>query len=137
MQRDFIKKIRIMAALSVYDKYDGEKDRKLDGNFKRDYIYKKNCWSRICVTFGFLILAGFYMLYTIFVNDISLETLDFIVHAKRLGIVWIILMVIYTVIGSYVYGKQYDKAQKRLNSYYSLLKKLNDYQTEENTQERN
>lgn len=118
------RKIRIMTGLAVYDKHYGRKDRLIEGHYRRDYIYKKNCWTRICIVFGFCILLGFYAMDLIFVNEIDFFTFDFVMAAKKAGFLLLALLVFYSLIGRYLYGKEYDSAERRLTSYYALIEKL-------------
>lgn len=118
------KKIRIMTVLAIYDKYQGKKDKKIDNNFKGDYIYKKNWETRVFVVLGFLVLAGLYVLNLIFIQEFDYTTIDFISKAKKSAYILGIILILYTILGMYTNGKEYDKAQKRLKSYYSLLSRL-------------
>lgn len=118
------KKIRIMTALAIYDKYQGKKDKKIDSYFKGDYIYKKNWMTRVFVVLGFLVLAGLYTLNLIFVQEIDYTAIDLISKGKKSAFLLGIVLILYTTLGMYTNGKEYDKAQKRLKSYYSLLSRL-------------
>lgn len=121
------KKIRIMTALAVYDKYYSKKDRDIECNYRRDYIYKKNCTNRICVTFGYFFLVALYFCYLIFTDRFSLADFDFMGLAKTILFIWLLLMAVYTVLGMFLYGREYDSAQRRLKSYQALLDRLEDY----------
>lgn len=125
------RKIRIMTGLAIYDKHYGRKDRMIESNFRRDYIYKKNCITRICVTIGFCILLGFYAMDLFFINEIDFFTFDFVWEAKKAGFVLIVLLVFYSLMGRYLHGKEYDQAERRLTSYHSLIEKLHEMNEKE------
>lgn len=121
------RKIRIMTGLAVYDKHYGRKDRMIECNFRNDYIYKKNCWTRICIVAGFLILLGFYAMDLIFINEIDFLKFNFKLAGIKLGVVLLLLLIVYSLIGRFLYGREYDAAERRLSSYYSLIDKLNTF----------
>ncbi|MBS4959924.1 MAG: hypothetical protein KHZ62_03775 [Clostridiales bacterium] len=117
-------KIRTMAILAVYDKKFGSKDRKIENNYKGDYIYKNNCINRIGVTIGFFIIICFYVFHLLFFTEFDITTFDYRGFVEKCGIAWLLLLLIYTIIGHFVYGREYDLAEKRLKGYEILIRHL-------------
>lgn len=124
-------KIKLMSKLAIYEKKYGKMDNKLDGYYKGDYIYIHNWWTRGSVLIASCILAGFLILHKTYVEKINVIKMDYQGEAIRMGVLFIGLIVVYSIMGTYVYGKQYDKAQKRLSRYFTMLKQLNDYSKQE------
>lgn len=122
------KKIRIMTAMAIYDKYYGDKDRKIDGHYRADYIYKKNSFTRLSVLTGIIILCGIYAINLIFNGNFDITEFNYIYEAEIFGVALVGILILYTIISSHIYGKEYDDAQQRLENYsylMDMLKNLN------------
>ena len=118
------RKIRIMSALAVYDKYYGEKDREIMSYHKWDYVYKKNSATRIFVFFGCVILLGLYYLNMIFVNSLLLDFDNINGMVLQSVIIVALVLAAYTVLGTFIYAKAYDRTVKRYTGYLKLLEVL-------------
>lgn len=119
------KKIRIMTSLAIYDKYWGEKDRKIEGYYRTDYVYKKNCWTRICVGMGLFVLFLFYGLYIMFVKEVDFASINYKLMAEKWILFVILVLIFYTVIGTILGIREYERANRRLKNYNRLLERLN------------
>lgn len=119
------KKIRMMTSLAIYDKHYGEKDRKIEGYYRTDYVYKKNCWTRICIGMGLFVLFLFYGFYIMFVKEVDFASINYKVTAEKWIIFVIAVLVFYTIVGTITAVREYEKADKRLKNYNKLLERLN------------
>ena len=117
-------KIIIMSKMAVYDKRGFDKDAKANHYFRHDYIYKRNMSMRFFLGFGCLILLFFYALHVLAVEDADIFTLDFGSEALSVLIYILVIMVVYSFIGTIVFTREYLHSQKRINEYFSLMKQL-------------
>lgn len=124
-------KIILMTKLAVYDKYEGEADRRANEYYRHDYIFKKNIWTRFCAAVGAVILLAFDWLWKIFVKEIDLSLLNY--RQELLDAVFFIVavMILYTLIGTVKATVEYNRSQKRLQKYFYVLNKLDRLQLED------
>ncbi|MGE4214648.1 MAG: hypothetical protein AB7E42_07735 [Anaerotignaceae bacterium] len=120
-----LKKIRIMTNLAIYDKHHGEEDRKITSHYRRDYVYKKNLGIRIGVILGSAVLAMLYYGYKLFVAETDIFVTFSKGEAIKIGIAVVILLVVYTIIGTVVNRARYSLAEERCLKYEKMLSKLN------------
>lgn len=113
-----------MTKLAIHDKTYGKKDDEAAKSYKFDYVYKKNFVTRLGVLMGIFILFGFYVLDLIFVREVDLSSYNYILNAKLFGITTVGILIIYSLIGIIIFGREYRKAEKRMKKYHLLLKKL-------------
>ncbi len=118
------KSIIMMTRLAIYDKHQGEADRKITDHFRHDYIYRKNILSRLGAFIGgtlVIILIGLNKIYTGEMNVFELDYNDLVVSVV---VFFAVLFLIVTLISSVVAAMEYNKAQTRINKYYELLRRL-------------
>lgn len=118
------KKIRIMTALAVYDKGAGRRDKKADGYYKMDYIYKRNAGTRLGVFFGALTLYFFRVMNLVLENNLESLLMDLKTEIFGFAIFTGILLLAYTALGTFVTAREYNGASRRLKNYYALLDRL-------------
>ena len=118
------KKIVIMAKMAIYDKLHGEADREVFSYFRRDYIYRKNMWTRLCVALGSGFLLGLYWLHQIFIYGIDIHALDIEQSVTDSVLFLIAVMALYTMIGTIQGTHQYHLVQKRMERYMAMMKRL-------------
>jgi hypothetical protein len=133
-------KITLMTRLALYDKHHGKADRAVFAYYRRDFIYRKNMWTRFCVGIGGVILLAVYWLHRIFIagediNVIAVQDMvtvsirDYITVDIQRGLLdsflfVVALLAVYTVIGTVQGTAQYYGVQKRLTRYNNMLKHL-------------
>ncbi|HCT64305.1 MAG TPA: hypothetical protein DIC60_03390 [Lachnospiraceae bacterium] len=132
-----LKKIRIMTNLAIYDKNYGEEDRKITSHYKRDYVYKKNLGIRIGVLLGSAVIIMLYYCYKLFVIETDMFTVFNKAEAIKMGIAVVVLLVVYTIIGTIINGERYSLAEERCLGYQRMLCKLNGKKNIHNTNEDN
>lgn len=113
-----------MTRLAVQDKNYGEKDRKINGYFKHDYVYKKNVWTRISAAVGCVIILALYWLYKILIDGIDVFTLNFNRELTWSLIIVVFFMLVYTLIGTIIASAEYTASEKRLKRYFNLIRRL-------------
>ena len=124
-------KIILMTKLEMYNKKYGNEDRKRCKYFLEDYIYIKNFKTRVCFTLVvlFFLVVGATKIFTqIILIPESLEQF-MSTYINPYILPWLIGIVVYTLVSSWVYSKKYRASQKRLRQYRKILKELDDYES--------
>ncbi|NLK22178.1 MAG: hypothetical protein GX308_08950 [Epulopiscium sp.] len=120
-------KIKLMSKLAVYEKSYGTSDEKINKYYKSDYVYIQNWWSRISAVVGGILLIGLMLFHKIVAQEINVFDIDYRVYGTWIGIFMVILIVFYSLLSTYVYGKRYENAQGRINNYLQMLRQLDEY----------
>ena len=113
-----------MTKMAVYDKRYGEADREVFSFFRRDYIYRKNMWTRLCVALGSGFLLAIYWLHQIFIYGIDIHALDVQESVTDSVLFLLAVMAVYTLIGTIQGTHQYHQVQKRMENYMTMMKNL-------------
>ena len=129
-------KIILMTNMAVYDKRHGDSDRASFSYFRRDYIYRKNMWTRLFVAMGALMLLGIYWLHQLFIVGIDLQALDIQQSVTDSVLFLIAIMAFYTMVGTLQGTHQYYKIQKRMENYLNMTKKLEHFHDDEVEEEK-
>ena len=116
-------KIVLLTRLALYDKYMSDSDKKTNGYFLHDYIYSKNIRTRFFAFFGALILILFNLIYRIFVEKTDIFMLDYKKELTDIVVFVVIVLVVYTAIGSLKAAVAYRASQKRIKAYLEVLKR--------------
>ena len=114
-----------MVSLAVYDKHYGDKDRKITSKYRRDYVYLRGLSMRIGVAIGFFIVCGMYYLYELIVKNADVFEMINKSTIIEIGAALLIVLILYTVVCSFTYKREYEQAQRRLDIYEERLKRLN------------
>lgn len=122
-------KIKLMSKLAIYEQNYGTIDEKMNGYYKSDYVYIQNWWTRISAVIGGLFVVGMILLYQIFVEKVDIFELNYKSYGIRIGSFMLVLIVFYSLLSSFVYGKRYEKSQERINNYLQMLKQLDEYKS--------
>lgn len=125
-------KIILMSKMARYEKRYMRQDKRMTDYFVEDYIYINNFITRAgisLITVFFIMVGAVNTLLDEIVFPTSME--DFIeVYIKDYIGPWLIMMIVYTVISSIVFGVRHKKASKRMNEYKKLVKELKNYEEE-------
>ena len=119
-----------MSKLATYDKHLGRSDKIQDEYYRGDYIYKKNLWTRFFAFLGAMILLGLYYSHRIFVLDADIFQLDYMQELINVGIFLVLILGVYSIIGTVIATIEYYLSQKRLNQYFALIRKLDNHTKE-------
>ena len=118
------KKIILMTKLALYDKSHGDSDRAVFSYFRSDYIYRKNLWTRLCVSLGAAIVLAVYWLHKIFIIGEDLLTIDIQQGAWDSVLFLGAVIAFYTLAGTVQGTRQYYLTQKRMTRYWNMLQHL-------------
>lgn len=118
-----------MTKLAVYEKKYIKEDKRRVSYYIEDYIYIKNFKARLSVSMVILLLIGLHTVKIVNTGLIFPTSLMqfFQVYINPYLLPWIIGLVIYTVISTYIYRKRYEVSEKRFKEYKDLLKELDKY----------
>ena len=117
-------RIILMAKMAIYDKRYREADRAVFSYFRRDYIYRKNMWTRLCVSLGAAFLLGVYWLHQIFIYGIDIHELDIQQSVTDSVLFLLAVMAFYTLVGTIQGTRQYHLVSKRIEKYLTMMKRL-------------
>jgi len=124
-------KIIIMTKLALYEKKYMRKDKRKLDYFIEDYIYVRNFLVRLGITlilFFNIAVGGFRSLNNEFIIPTSVESFMEIYIAPYFW-PWLIAIVIYSVITTFISGIEYRNANQRFNEYKRLMKQLEEYES--------
>lgn len=117
-------KIKMMTKMAIYEKNDGRQMIKNSRYFKGDYVAFGVLRTLIATTFAYIIMVILYVLCNLEKLVADINSLDYAAVGKRLGIYYILMLIVYTIIAAMVYAYQYNHSRKGLKKYFSRLNKL-------------
>ena len=116
--------IIIMSKLAIYDKNNGENDKKINGLYYRDYVYRKNFYARAFALLGCLIIIALYATNLLLDEQIDFFEIDFnLLAISSIQIIGVV-MVLYTLIGTKISTTEYRKIKQRIKAYFLLIRDL-------------
>jgi hypothetical protein len=118
-------KIRLMAALSIYEDKETQKDMVVHSFFKSDYIDYNLLKSWLYSTIAYVLIGALYVVYNMETILIEWTSYDLPILAKKIGIIYLIVVGLHMTVTYLVYKKRYNEAQTYSKSYQSALKRLN------------
>jgi hypothetical protein len=110
-----------MSKLAIYDQKFGSRDKKDNEYYRHDYIYRKNMWTRFYACIGAVIVMLIYWAYRIFALEYSVFEIDYAAAGRQAAIVILIVMAVYTIIGTMRETREFAKGQRRLKNYMKML----------------
>ena len=117
-------RIITMAKMASYDKRYGKADRAAFSFYRRDYIYRKNMWTRLSVGIGALFLLVIYWLHEIFIYGTDIHEIDIYPSVTNSILFLIAVMAFYTMIGTIQGTIEYYKIQRRVEDYIDMIQYL-------------
>lgn len=117
-------KIRAMVDLAIYEKYHKMDVFRINNYYRQDYIFWNVLHAGIrysCVYIIYLVVYAVLRLDILF-YDINLNGIYSILY--RMGIYYIVGLIIFLVIAVGLYSYRYRKAKKGMYFYASRLKRL-------------
>jgi hypothetical protein len=118
-------RIIAMTKLALYEKRDYAADRAANDYFRHDYIYKKNIGTRIAVGIAGLIILAVYWLRVILMDGVDVFQLYISDHLLDSILFMVLLLAVYSFIGTVHSTREYYLMQKRLAAAEQLLLSLN------------
>ena len=125
-------RIKAMVKLSFYEHGKGKEQLRISGYFKKDYVSFNTFLTGLWVSIGyFLILAVYVMIEidSLLQELLSIESL--IDMIRRFAIIYLIILVVFCVISSFVYRQRHKNAKKHVKNYYRDLGHLEKLMTKE------
>jgi hypothetical protein len=117
-------RIVVMTKLALYEKHEGAADRNANDYFRHDYIYKKNMGTRIAVGIAGLIILAVYWVRLIFLEGVDVFELNIQRNLIDSILFIVVLMALYSLIGTIQGTREYYLMQKRLAKAEALLNYL-------------
>jgi len=117
-------KIRLMTRMAAFDEVEGKKDIAVNGYFRGDYLSFQILKSAICVTIGFAVIFGLYMLYDLENFLADLYKIDLAAFGKEWLVRYVIILLVYLVISYFVYVVRFNRSKRRIKQYQQQLKEL-------------
>lgn len=117
-------KIKLMSGIALFEKKEGKKIFPINRYFKSDYISSHMLRSFLSYTFCFVLCVMIWLVYNIedFFN--SLNTDDLMHMGYRMGILYLIGLIVYELITFRVYSMRYERAKRGTKQYTNKLKRL-------------
>ena len=115
---------KIMTGLALYEGKEGKKELQITRYFNGDYVAGQMLKSFICGTLAFAIVGGLALMYNIENLMIELFSMDILLWARNILIVYVIFIGVYLSICYSFFCYQYNKSKKRVNHYLLQLKGL-------------
>ena len=121
-------RVKVMTKLAIYESTKGKKQLNISKYYVRYNMFK----TIVTSTIAFILLVGIIGLWKAEELLMVLNSSDLIQLAIRLGIVYVVFVVIYAVIAYIVYSIRYEKMKPDVIVFNHNLKKLKElYDTEE------
>ena len=105
-------KIKMMTKMAIYEKNEGRQMIKNSRYFKGDYVAFGVLRTLIATTFAYIIMVILYVLCNLEKLVADINSLDYAAVGKRLGIYYILMLIVYTIIAAMVYAYQYNHSRK-------------------------
>lgn len=125
-------KVKMMTRMAIYEKNEGKKMLKMSRYYKGDFVTLGVLKSIIASTFAFAVIVIFFALCNMEKIVSEVNTMDYTLIAKKLGVYYILFLVVFCVIAGIVNAYQYDKSRAGLKKYLSRLNKLERFYNNQN-----
>lgn len=127
-------KVKIMTKLAIYESTKGKKQLNISKYYKRDYVRYNMFKTAVAATIAFILMLGVYVLLNFEDLMISLNDMDLIQEAEKIGIFYLIFLVFYMLIAWLVYARKYEAVKPDVivfNHNLKYLKELYDKEEKE------
>lgn len=125
-------KVKLMTKLAIYESQKGKKQLNISKYYKRDYVRYNMFKTVVAATVSFIMLLAIYVLVNAEDLLMSLNELDFMKEATKLGILYVVFILIYMIVARIIYARRYEQVKPDVIIYNHNLKKLKEmYDKEE------
>lgn len=125
-------KVKLMTKLAIYESQKGKKQLNISKYYKRDYVRYNMFKTVVAATVSFIMLLAIYVLVNAEDLLMSLNELDFMKEATKLGILYVVFILIYMIVARLIYARRYEQVKPDVIIYNHNLKKLKEmYDKEE------
>lgn len=119
-------RIRTMARMAIYEEHEGAEDMKVNEYFMPDYLISRAVGSFVAYTVAFALYVAAYWLYhfediltTVYSGNMNVVIAEFLRRYTRYLVPYLILTVA-------VYAVRYLSVYKKLETYRSMIRTLED-----------
>lgn len=125
-------KVKLMTKLAIYENTKGKKQLNISKYYKRDYVRFQMFKTAVSSTIAFMILLFAYCMLNAEQLLLKLNDLDFLGVAAKVGVLYVVFLVIYMLAAWVVYANKYEKIKPDVVMYNRNLKRLKEmYDREE------
>ena len=125
-------KVKLMTKLAIYENTKGKKQLNISKYYKRDYVRFQMFKTAVSSTIAFVILLFAYCMLNAEQLLLKLNDLDFLGVAAKVGVLYVVFLVIYMLAAWVVYANKYEKIKPDVVMYNRNLKRLKElYDREE------
>ena len=124
----------MMTKLALYESRQGKKELQITRYFQGDYVEAHMLWSFLCGTIAFVIIATLSALYNIENLMLELFSMDILVFARNILIVYIVFIGVYLGICYTYLTYCYGRYKKRVNKHLMGMKELYRYYVQNDNQ---
>lgn len=125
-------KVKTMTRLAIYETTKGKRQLNISKYYKRDYVRYNMFKTAVAATIAFLLIAVLYVMLNIESLMISLNDMDLIREAEKIGILYLIFLAFYMLVAWLVYARRYEAVKPDVIIYNHNLKHLKElYEKEE------
>lgn len=117
-------KVRIMTKLASFEKHDSRKTMNIVNYYRSDYIGFQILKAIVAATISFLAVLAIYVFYNFESLMADIYKMDFLEMGKTLGIIYLLVVGVYSVLCYFVCAFRYKNAKKTLKQYYINLREL-------------
>ncbi len=117
-------RVKLMTKMASYEAGEGKKNMDMCKYYRSDYLSMQMLKSAIYSTISFVICLALYLFYD-FENFMqNIYDMDLLQFAKDVLIIYVVVVVAYSVVTYLIYSRKYDRSRKSLKKYYNNLRKL-------------
>lgn len=117
-------KVKMMTKMAIYEKNEGKKMLKTARYFKGDFVAFAVLKSIIAATFAYIIMVIMYVMCNFESLIADINSINYTQMGKTLGIYYIAIIIVFSIIAGIVSAYQYEASRKGLKKYFSRLSKL-------------
>lgn len=125
-------KVKMMTKMAIYEKNEGKKMIKMSRYYKGDFVALGILKSIIASTFAFIVIVVFFVFCNMEKIVSEVNTIDYAALAKKIGIYYVVFLVVFSIIAGLVNAYQYDQSRTGLKKYLSRLNKLERFYNNQN-----
>ena len=117
-------RVRLMTRMAIYENNDFNEDHRVSSYYKKDYVSFHILITVLWLTLTFMVGLVIYgaNAFDFILSDLSVNRLVSLATTS-VG-AYVVLIVIYAVIGYHYYGYQHNLAKQRIKRYYRDLSHL-------------
>lgn len=125
-------KVKMMTKMAIYEKNEGKKMARMSRYYKGDFVALGILKSIIASTFAFIVIVVFFVFCNMEKIVSEVNTIDYAALAKKIGIYYVVFLVVFSIIAGLVNAYQYDQSRTGLKKYLSRLNKLERFYNNQN-----